>query len=410
MVNKFLRTASTGRLLAVIGGVIVAIAAGTTIAIAAQGNGPVPPPKPLANAVHDALAAPQVQGISADISFTNKLINTSEIQGTDPLLSGGTGHIWASNDGNFRLELYGDNGDPAVVVTKSAWWVADPTMHTVYEGKLPASTATKKDTAKAHALPTVSQIQTEIGKLLSHANLSGAVPTDTGGQPTYTVTVSPKHAAGLLGEAQLAFDAAKGVPLRFAVYASGDNTNPVIELAATNVSYGPVAPSVFSLTPPSGYTVTKVSTPAGASSDTGTKGKGKGAKHAHISGVKAVASHLPFTLVAPSTLVGLPRQSVSLLDIGGHRGALVTYGQNLGGVAVIEQPASATGAQKLNLSNGSGDHAKGIALPTVSINGATGQELDTALGTLVRFTRSGVTYTVVGSVPASAADAAARGL
>jgi hypothetical protein len=46
----------------------------------------------------------------------------------------------------------------------------------------------------------------------------------------------------------------------------------------------------------------------------------------------------------------------------------------------------------------------------VSIAGATGQELATALGTMVRFTRGGVAYTVIGSVPPAAAEAAARGL
>ena len=52
----------------------------------------------------------------------------------------------------------------------------------------------------------------------------------------------------------------------------------------------------------------------------------------------------------------------------------------------------------------------GLSLPTVSINGVTGQELDTALGTMVRFTRGKVIYTVVGSVPAAAAELAARAL
>jgi hypothetical protein len=84
----------------------------------------------------------------------------------------------------------------------------------------------------------------------------------------------------------------------------------------------------------------------------------------------------------------------------------VTYGANLGGIAVIEQKGGApTAAPKT-----SGDHHHGLSLPTVSINGATGTELDTALGTMVRFTRGGVAYTVVGSVPAAAADAAARAL
>ncbi len=46
----------------------------------------------------------------------------------------------------------------------------------------------------------------------------------------------------------------------------------------------------------------------------------------------------------------------------------------------------------------------------MSINGATGQELSTPLGTVLTFTRGGVSYTVLGSVPATAAELAARAL
>jgi outer membrane lipoprotein-sorting protein len=411
MLNRFLRTASTRRLLGTITGVVVVIAGGTAIAIAAQGNGPVPQPKPLAQALHDAAgAAPKVQGITADVSFTNHLINASELQGSDPLLSGGTGKVWVSSDGQLRLELFGQNGDPELVVTKTTWWISDPTLQTVYQGTLPASSGGAEKSGKTHGLPTVAQIQTDLNKLMSHINVSGAVPTDTGGQPTYTVTVSPKHAGGLVGQAQLAWDAIQGVPLRFAVYAHGDNINPVVEVAATGVSYGSIDPSTFSIPLPSGYKVVKVATPAGTAADHANAKTKHGTKHTDVTGVRAVASQVPFKLVAPNKLVGLQRQSASLLDTGGHKGALVTYGQGLGGIVVIEQAAGATGAQKLNLTNGSGDHAKGVALPSVSINGATGQELDTALGTVVRFTRAGVTFTVLGSVPPVAADAAARAL
>ncbi len=412
MVNRFLRTASTRRLLGTISGVALAIAGGTAIAIAAQGSGPVPQPKLLAKAIHDAVAAPQVKGINASVSFTNKLINASELLGTDPLLSGGRGQVWISNTGQLRLELYGDNGDPELIVNKTSWWISDPTLQTVYEGTLPASSAkTKSDkSGKSDPLPTVAQIQTDLNQLMQHMNVSGATPTDTGGQPTYTVTVSPKHAGGLLGQAQLAWDAIKGVPLRFAVYAHGDNTNPVVEVAATGVSYGRIDPNTFKVPLPSGYKVVKIATPAGTAAEhSGAKIK-HGKKHADVTGVKAVASQVSFKLVAPGKLVGLKRQSASLLDTGGRHGALVTYGQGLGGIVVIEQAAGATGAQKLNLTNGNGDHAKGVSLPTVSIDGATGQELDTALGTVVRFTRGGVSFTVLGSVPPTAADAAARAL
>ena len=58
---------------------------------------------------------------------------------------------------------------------------------------------------------------------------------------------------------------------------------------------------------------------------------------------------------------------------------------------------------------GSSDEG-GLSLPKVSINGARGEELDTALGTVLRFSRGGVDYVVIGSVPPAAAEAAARAL
>ena len=51
-----------------------------------------------------------------------------------------------------------------------------------------------------------------------------------------------------------------------------------------------------------------------------------------------------------------------------------------------------------------------LTLPTVSINGADGTEIATALGTGLRFQRAGVEYFVVGSVTPAVAEAAARGL
>jgi hypothetical protein len=250
----------------------------------------------------------------------------------------------------------------------------------------------------------VAQIQTELGRLAMHLNISPAIPTDVGGQPTYTVKLSSKHSSGLLGQLQLAWDALKGVPLRFAVYATGDST-PVLELKATGVSYGPIPGSNFEIKPPSGVHLVKVATPTANGRSSARQ------KHMnHVTGVKAVASRIPFKLAAPAKLNGMARQSVSLLDMGGKHGALVVYGQYLGGIVVIESPSGPNAGQKLNLSSGSGDHAAGISLPTVNVNGATGQELDTALGTIVRFNRGSVSYTVLGSVRPEAARAAARGL
>ena len=412
---KFVRTASTRRLLAVIGGLIAAIAAGTAIAVAAAGPGPIPKPKPLATAVHDALAAPKVAGISARISFTNHLIDTSAFQGTDPIITGATGRLWISDNHQIRLELQSNNGDAQVVVNQHSWWISDPAQNTVYEGTLPADHQSSDRAKKADShggIPTIAQIQTDLTKLMKHVNVSGAIPSDVAGQPAYTVSVSPKHDGGLLGSAQVAWDAIRGVPLRLAIYARG-SSSPVLELKATDISFGAVPASDFNVTPPAGSKVVKISTMGHANA---TQRRlytfGKQAKHAahheQASGVSAVAARLPFKLQAPSTLVGLPRHSTELLDWGGKRAALVTYGQNLGGIAVIEQTQSAKSVQQS--SNQSQDGQSGFSLPTVSINGATAQELDTALGTVVQFSRGGVSYIVLGSVPSAAADAAARAL
>ena len=77
---------------------------------------------------------------------------------------------------------------------------------------------------------------------------------------------------------------------------------------------------------------------------------------------------------------------------------MVVYGHGLGAIVVLEQSADAHDAGPLG------------ALPRVSLNGASGHELATALGTAIQFDRGGVRYTLVGSLPATAAEAAARAL
>ena len=106
---KYLRRISTGRLLALCAATVAFGVGAVALAMAATGGGPKPPAEPLPVAVHDALTAPTVQGVSARIQFTNHLINGSNVQGADPILSGATGRLWASSDGHLRLELQADS-------------------------------------------------------------------------------------------------------------------------------------------------------------------------------------------------------------------------------------------------------------------------------------------------------------
>jgi outer membrane lipoprotein-sorting protein len=381
---NFLRTISTRRLVAWIAGLALAGGGGTAFALAASSGGPVPPAKPLDVAVRDALNGPSVPGITARIKFTNHLIDAASLQGTDPILSGGSGRVWLSGNGRFRLEVQSDNGDAQVVSDGKAFWVYDPSSRTVYRGAVPQG----HDRDGDHGPPTLAEIRDTLRRITANADLSGATPGNVAGRPAYTVKVSPQHSAGLVGSAQLAWDAARGVPLRVAIYARGSGS-PALELRVTDISYGAVPASDFAISPPPGAKVVRVDVPMADRHGTPVTGKA------------TVAKRVGFPLAAPDTLVGLPRQEVRLLDWNGTPAALVTYGRNLGGIAVIEQRGDASGA-----SMGTGD----LSLPKVSIDGATGEELDTALGTMVRFDRAGVSYTVLTSGPPAAAEAAARGL
>jgi hypothetical protein len=396
---KFLRTASIRRLLATITGAVLAIAGGAAIAVAATSGGPVPQPSSLADAVHQGLAAPKLTGISADISFTDSLIGSSELQGSDPILDGASGRLWLSpSTDQLRLELQSDNGDAEVVVSKGSFWISDPGMNMVYEGTLPAE-AQKQSTSDQSGVPSLDRITTELGQLAQHLNFNGAsaapydaTPGDVAGRPTYSVTVSPKQSGGLLGAVKLAWDVTHGVPLDLAVYASGDAA-PVLELKATHISYGPVPASDFAITPPAGEQVVKISAPADAPAGHGGD--------TPVTGLADVAASLPFTLAAPATAAGLPRRTVAKLGWGGKAGALVTYGDGLGGVAVFEYPAPTTS------SGGGGQGDSPLSLPTVSIDGISAEELATALGTGLTFTKGGVTYVVLGSVSGATAKVVA---
>lgn len=413
---KFLRTASTRRLLATLAGLIMAVAAGTAIAVASSSGGPTPPPaEPLATALHQAITAPAPQSVSANITLTNHLISSSDIQGSDPLLTGASGYLWATKD-RLRIQLpdSGGSGKEAdLVVNNGSWWLYDPGLKSVYEGTLPAqspsqSQSNSKDKSGKDTVPTIAQIQSELTQLLSHVNLTGPTPGATGGQPSYTVAVTPKHSGGLLGAVQLAWDATHGVPLTFALYSSTDPQmqNPVLALTASNVTFNNVTNADFAAKPPDNVPVVKVATPASPTAGARTAHT-KAKKQQEVTGVSAVAKHLSFPLSAPGTLVGMPRESVKLLDWGGHPAALVTYGQNLGGIAVIEQAANSSTPAP---SSSPSDHRGGLSLPTISVNGATGTELNTAIGTVVRFTHNKVAFTVLGSVQHPVAEMAAKAL
>ena len=368
---------------------VVALVIGGVGIAQAVGGGGTPPAKSLDQALFDAARAPEPQGITARVHFSNNLLPSGSLpQGSgSPVITGADGRLWLTNDGRLRLELQSDAGDAQIVSDGKRFSFYDASSNTVYTGALP------QDHQKAgKPEPTIGAIRRSLAQLGRMWNVSGATPTNIADQPSYTVRIAPKDDGGLLGAGEVAWDAARGVPLRAAVYAQGQKS-PVLELEATDISYGKVSASDVAVKPPAGAKKVEVNPPVG---------RDRHGNPTSVHGLAAVQRRVGFPISAPATLAGLPRREVSLVRFGSENGAVVTYGQGLGAILVFQEKSSGgQGAPK-----GRGD----LRLPAINIDGVTGSELATALGTVVTFDRNGVSYTVGGSVPPLAAENAARGL
>lgn len=383
---SFLRRLSTRSLLALVVAVCAVAVGGAAIAVAAGGGGSPPPPKPLDQAISDALTASPPQGVTARVKFTNNLFPSGALlgQATSALLSGASGRLWLTGDGRGRVELQSDAGDVQIVWNDKTISVYDASSNTVYRADLPATQ--DQNGAQPHTAPTLADIDSFLADLGVHWAVSAAQPTVVASQPAYSASVSPKHDGGLLGSVDLAWDAVQGVPLHAAINAQGSGS-PALALAVEDISYGPVASSDVDVAPPANAKVVDLATP--------TTQPAGGHETPAVTGLDAVQAAADFPVVAPDTLVGLPRRDVRL--VGGDT-ALAFYGQGLGGIVLVERKADTS-------ASGNGAMA---GLPTVSLDGITAHELATELGTVLEWQSGGTTYVLAGSQPPAAAESAAR--
>ncbi len=362
-------------------GLIVLIGVSATALAFALGAGPTPPPKPLATAIHDALAGngnESIEGVSASVTLTNHLLEGASLATggqsggltSSPLVTGASGRLWVSKDGRARLELQSQKGDTQILYDGHTITVYDAATNTLYRYTPPAGESgaaapgdeggSSAPAGAHHQAPSVARVEAAITHLSKHADVSGATPGDVAGQPAYTVRLSPNEGGSLFGGVELSWDANNGIPLRAAIYSSTSSSS-VIELAATEVSFGPVASSVFEINPPANAKVEELTQPSSA--------------HAHARRERAA---------------------------GANRPAITTDGHGPSTIAVLESK------EKAGSQTGASEPLEG--LPKVTINATSASELRTELGTLLTFERSGVRYLLAGSVTPATIEALARGL
>ena len=204
--------------------------------------------------------------------------------------------------------------------------------------------------------------------------LSAAAPSNVAGRKAYTVTASPKEKGGLLDSVQIAWDAARGVPLRAAVYAKGTSSRSSRWRRRASASAPcPTATSTSSLR--RAREPCSFPDPVAAKRQAATRAEESAAARLPGPGPRSRRSGFRARRVQSSVR---------------PEPALVVYGEGLGTIVVAEHKAAPTAAQLK-------------ALPTVPLDGATGHELSTPLGTILTWRRGDVTYVLAGSIPAATA-------
>jgi len=103
--------------------------------------------------------------------------------------------------------------------------------------------------------PKRRQVEEAIAKL-DHVNVSGAKRQHRG-QPAYTVRVTPKEGGSLIGRRR-ALMGRRQRPAAACGAVLLTSSSPVIELAASEISFGPVSSSVFEFTAPADAKVEEI--------------------------------------------------------------------------------------------------------------------------------------------------------
>ncbi len=415
----FLRTTSTKGLAAAALAAVGLMAGGAMMATGAAGTGSKPVAKPLAKAISDSVGTKvPFEGVTARVVFTNQMLDSSGASGAiDPLIGGGSGRLWADPNGKIRIELQSDagGGDAQIFTDGKTVWFSDGALNQAWMAEIPAYSEKPNSDSKPDQPwpPSIKAIAGAIRSLSGDAVFSAPKPSNIGGRPAYTVTISPRDTSGLLAGGQVSWDAANGAPLGIALLAKG-NSSPVLQIQASSVEFGPVDQSAFDVSPPANAKKLDLNSIIASVSakEASAKAKGRSAKRKPpVTGLKAVQKSVSFKLSAPAVLAGRKRDKVMLVGHGKDAGAIISYGTGMSAILVTEMPEDAKSSPSTGTEGVRERPREGsFSLPTEKIAGVDAMKLATPLGTLISFSRDGIRYIVAGSVTGETATSAASGL
>jgi outer membrane lipoprotein-sorting protein len=196
--------------------------------------------------------------------------------GLTALLSGtNTVRVWVRGAHQQRLALLGTGSEMDVIHNGRDLWTWNSATQSVMHMVTPSADATADPPATpADQLTPAQQAREALRAIDPSTSVAVSRTARVAGRPAYTLTLTPKTPATLVGKVQIAVDAATSVPLGVWIYGRGSST-PAFSTSFTAVSFATPASSNFAFTPPDGATVTQKRAPSadkhGANSHSATK-------------------------------------------------------------------------------------------------------------------------------------------
>ena len=399
---------------ALILGLLVVAALGAVV-LATQARAQSAPPQELTEEelLSRITAAPEnAPDFSATVSVEQTLVPEGLLGASQGDRAGDSGprtaRIWHGGPDQFRAELQSENGDQVFVKNGYEVRAYDGASNTLRTGEKPE---TAEQPPEGAASPEkVDEILAEISPT---SDLQAGAPFEFAGRWAYPLSLEPRDKSSTLVErAETLVDAEAFVPLSFELYAE-DIAEPVVRYEASDFEVGPVPDKRFQLETPPGATVEQVEE-TGDGEDRGEEGR----ENREPQSVASVAEAQEVVGFPVRQLADAPgSRELTEIRVTGSDRVVQTYGEGWGTVVLVQKPdqgpesADQSREDSSREANGENDGRDGqLQVPAVDLGGVEAKEISTPIGTGLSWDANGVSYTLVGSVPATELEEAARGL
>jgi outer membrane lipoprotein-sorting protein len=313
-----------------------------------------------------------------------------------------TARVWYGGPDRLRAELQGDNGDRIFVHDGERAWAYNGATNTLKTGERPKEPRAS-ELPDAENPPNPAEVDRMLAELAPTSELTQGTPVRYAGREAYVLTLSPRDEdSTLVDHGRALIDSETFLPLELSLYAQG-RPDPVFSWRVSDLDVGRIPAERFTFQVPPGAKVVPFDEGRNERPEPGMRaGAGRPSE------VKTVAEAQRRVDFEIDELANPPGgRGLTGVYLKGADGVVLSYGSGWGTVVLAQGPQGDGASVPQRVVAGGND----LALPTVALgDGVEATELSTPIGTGLRWNAGGVSYVLVGSVPAADLEYAAREL